>query len=137
MRRALALSLVLFAASIHAASLYPPSLHWRTITTEHFYIHYHQGEEALASRATVFAENAYKRLVPMMGWEPAARTNLILADHVDLSNGSATPFPSNRVEIYVTAPGGDPASPINNYDDWLNLVITHELTHILHLDQAR
>src|SRR5207249_1267060 len=26
---------------------------------------------------------------------------------------------------------------IANYDDWLNLVLTHEYTHILHLDQAR
>ena len=137
MRRANALLFVLLvAAPMHAAS-YPPSLHWRTITTEHFYIHYHQGEETLASRAAVYAENAYARLVPMMGWQPAGRTDVILADHVDLSNGSATPFPSNRVEIFVTAPGGDPSSPIENYDDWLNLVITHEFTHILHLDQAR
>jgi hypothetical protein len=138
MRRICALlSILLAAATMHAASIYPPSLHWRTITTEHFYIHYHQGEEDLASRAAAYAENAYTRLVPMMGWQPAGRTDVILADHVDLPNGSATPFPSNRVEILVTAPGADPSSPGGNYDNWLNLVITHEFTHILHIDQAR
>src|SRR4051812_24287471 len=111
MRRARTLLFVFLAAApIYAASAYPPSLHWRTITTEHFSIHYHQGEEELASRAAVYAENAYTRLVPMMGWQPSGRTDLILADHVDLSNGSASPFPSNRVEIYVTPPGADPSS---------------------------
>src|SRR5438093_1664337 len=138
MRRGSTLLFALFAAAqMHAASAYPPAFRWHTITTEHFYIHYHQGEEDLASRAAVYAENAYARLVPMMGWQPSGRTDVVLADHVDFSNGSASPFPSNRVEIYVTAPGGDPSSPIANYDDWLNLVLTHEYTHILHLDQAR
>ncbi|HEX2120021.1 MAG TPA: BamA/TamA family outer membrane protein, partial [Thermoanaerobaculia bacterium] len=51
--------------------------------------------------------------------------------------GSATPFPHNRIEVLVTAPGSDPASPIQFTDDWLKLVITHEYAHILHLDQAR
>ena len=136
MRKICVVLLTLLAASLQAAT-YPPSLHWRTLTTEHFSIHYHQGEEDLASRAAVYAENAFTRLVPMMGWKPAGQTDIVLTDHVDLSNGSANPFPSNHIEIYVTPPGGDPASPVNNYDDWLNLVITHEFTHILHLDQAR
>ena len=136
MRRLAAACLLLIATQTHAAS-YPPSLHWRTITTEHFFIDYHQGEEELARRAAMYAESAHARVAPMMGWEPSGRTHIVLADHVDLSNGSATPFPTNRIEIYVTAPGGDPSSPIDNYDNWLNLVITHEYTHILHLDQAR
>src|SRR5438445_12546199 len=95
MRSASTLLFVLFAtAQMHAASTYPPAFRWHTITTEHFYIHYHQGEEDLASRAAAYAENAYKRLVPMMGWQTSGRTDVILADQVDLSNGAATPFPN-------------------------------------------
>lgn len=125
-----ALVLLLFAA-------YPPSYRWQTITTEHFYIHYHQGEEQLAPRAARMAEDVHARIAPLMGWTPRERTHVILTDHVDASNGSATTFPFNRIEIYVSAPGADPSSPIEYYDNWLNLVLTHEYAHILHLDQSR
>ena len=135
MRFIAALCLLLSAPAF--AATYPPRLRWQTITTDHFHVHYHQGEEELARRAAGIAENAHARLTTLLGWTPADRTHLILADHVDLSNGSATPFPNNRTEIYVTAPGADPSSPLGYYDDWLNLVITHEYAHILHLDQAR
>ena len=127
----------LFTAAGYAASEFPPQYRWRTITTEHFYVHFHQGEDEVAQRATSIAERAHTRLVPLLGWEPSSRTHIILTDHVDVSNGSATPFPDNRIEIYVSAPGGDPSSAIGYYDDWLNMVITHEYAHILHLDQAR
>jgi len=127
----------LLTSSLLSAATYPPQYRWQTITTDHFYIHFHQGGEETAQRAAMLAENAHVRLTPMIGWEPDERTHLILADHVDLSNGSATPFPHNRIEVYVSAPGADPSSAIGYYDDWLNLVITHEYAHILHLDQAR
>jgi WD40 repeat protein len=136
MRRAYLL-LLLAAPALYGASEFPPSYRWQTITTDHFLIHFHQGEEQLAARASVIAEAAHGRLVPMFGWEPRGRTHIILTDNVDIANGSATPFPSNRIEIFVSAPGADPSSPIDYYDNWLNLVITHEYTHILHLDQAR
>ena len=129
------LPLLLFATLAEAAS-YPPHLRWQTITTDHFYVHFHQGEEELAQRAAGIAESVHARLVPMMRWTPRGRTHLILTDHVDVSNGSATPFPTNRIEVYVSAPGSDPESSIAYYDDWLDLVITHEYAHILHLDQA-
>jgi hypothetical protein len=34
-----------------------PSFIWMTLTSPHFSIHYHQGEEALAKRAAVIAED--------------------------------------------------------------------------------
>ena len=135
MRLAALLSLLVTTTSF--AATYPPHYRWQTITTDHFLIHFHQGEEDLARRAASIAERAHERLVPILGWTPADRTHLILSDHVDVSNGSATPFPNNRTEIYVSAPGADPSSPLEYYDNWLNLVITHEYVHVLHLDQAR
>ena len=138
MRRHLLASLSLLAATaLYAANELPPGYRWRTITTPHFAIHFHQGEEELARRTAAYAESAHQRVVPMLGWEPSGRTNLVLTDHVDLSNGSATPFPYNQITVWATAPGADPGSSIDNYDDWLNLVVTHEYTHIVHLDQAR
>lgn len=137
MRSLKALALLLLAASVAEAAQYPPGYRWRTITTEHFLIHFHQGEEELAQRAAVIAEQAHVRVSSLLDAKPTQRrTHLILSDHVDISNGSATPFPNNRMEVYVTAPGADPSSPIGFYDDWLNLVITHEYAHIVHLDQV-
>lgn len=132
-----AVALFLIAIQAQAASEYPPTFRWQTITTDHFYIHFHQGEEELARRAAMYAEGAHERVAPMLNWIPRERTHVVLTDHVDASNGNANPFPNNRIEVVVTAPGADPASPIGYYDDWLNVVITHEYTHIIHLDQAR
>ncbi len=49
-------------------------------------------------------------------------------------NGYASPFPSNRIVIYAHPPVS--TAEFRNYDDWSRLVITHELTHIFHLDRA-
>ncbi|HEX8154098.1 MAG TPA: hypothetical protein VF698_13275 [Thermoanaerobaculia bacterium] len=138
MIRRLALALTLLAAlPAVAATEYPPFFRWQTIATEHFFIHFHQGEEELARRAAAIAEEVHVRLTARMDWTPRARTHLVLTDHVDVSNGSATTFPRNRIEVFVSAPGGDPSSPLEFYDNWLSLVIAHEYAHILHLDQAR
>jgi Tol biopolymer transport system component len=138
MIRTLLVALLLVAPAAFAAE-YPPEYRWQTVTTPHFYVHFHHhtGEGELANRAAEIAERVHARLVPMMRWTPRGRTHIVISDHVDISNGSATPFPLNRIEVYVSAPGGDPTSPIAYYDDWLDLVITHEYAHILHLDQAR
>jgi Tol biopolymer transport system component len=136
-RDALLLVLVAVCTTAAHAAQYPPSYRWQTITTDHFEIHYHQGGEDLARRAAAIAEAAHERLVPIFGWEPKDRTQLVLTDHVDVSNGFATPFPFNRIEVYVSAPGADPSTALEHYDDWLHLVITHEYAHILHLDMVR
>ena len=57
---------------------------------------------------------------------------MVLIDNTDLANGYATPFPWNRVQIYISRPALD--SVLNNFDDWLRLVFTHEYTHTLNLD---
>lgn len=38
----------------------------------------------------------------------------------------------NTVRLFVTAP--DDLSVLNQYDDWLTTLVTHEYTHILHAD---
>src|SRR6185436_7393961 len=53
----------------------------------------------------------------------------------DLSNGWATPFPYDVIEITAAAPPLE--SLIGNTTDWLEIVFTHEYTHVLHLDRTR
>ncbi|OFW03504.1 MAG: hypothetical protein A3H96_19865 [Acidobacteria bacterium RIFCSPLOWO2_02_FULL_67_36] len=124
----------LSAAHLGAATRYDPRLRFRTVSTVHFDIHYHQGEEALARRLERLAEEVAASLEPRLG-RPAGRVHVILVAQSDLSNGWATPVPYDLIEIVTTAPGG--ASLIGNTDDWLRLVFSHEYTHIVHLDRSR
>ena len=117
-----------------AAAQVVPSDHWRTLATSHFRVHYGPGLEAFARRSAADAERAYaelaRELVP-----PRGIVDLVLADNVDYSNGFATPTPTNRIVVYAHPPVDE--STLRYYDRWGQLVITHELTHVFHLDRAR
>ncbi len=106
---------------------------WRTVKTRNFDVHFTPELESLARRAAAVAETAWVRLSLELD-EPRGRVQLVLSDNVDFSNGLATPFPTNRVIVYARPPV-DVAS-LRFYEDWLGLVVTHELVHIFHLDRA-
>src|SRR4051812_5130715 len=78
------------------------------------------------------AETAHERLKGPLGYEPTTATEVIITDDSESANGSATALPFNTVQLYVTSP--DDFSPLNDYDDWYLGLITHEYTHILHVD---
>lgn len=136
MFRRVAIALVLWACgcgAAFAANRYDPRFRFRTVTTPRFSIHFHQGEEKLARRLAVIAEEVADRVAREIG-TANGRVHVILVDQNDLSNGWAFPAPYNVIEITVAAPPG--SSPIGNTDDWLRLVFSHEFTHIVHLDKV-
>ncbi len=118
----------------YAAFSYDPALHWQTLHTAHFNIHFHDDEDALAQQVAVIAERVHEHLQPFFAWTPAQPTELVLTDRADLSNGSTTPTPNNEMVIIVTPP--DDIDTLEDYDNWLDYLITHEYTHALHLDKA-
>lgn len=113
----------------------PADARWRVIDTPHFRVHYTPELELLARRAGARAEEAYAEISDVFVTPPRHRVDLVVTDNVDFSNGFATPFPRNRVVVFAHPPVDDPS--LAYYDDWMQLVITHELTHIFHLDYAR
>ncbi|MBA2321281.1 MAG: PD40 domain-containing protein [Deltaproteobacteria bacterium] len=123
--------LVLLAAAAVAAT-YDPDLKWRTIRTEHFDIHFHQGCEQVADELSLAAESIYETMTEEVQWEPRRRTHVVLVDRTDSANGFAGVIPYNAITMYVTAPQED--SNLNFYEDWSDAIFTHELTHILHMD---
>lgn len=127
---------VLVAAVLPAAASerYDPRLRFRTISTPHFDIHFHQGEEGQARRLASIAEQVRREMAPTLGL-PNGRVQVILVDQHDSPNGWATPFPYNVIELTAAAPRG--GSLIGNTTDWLRLVFVHEYTHVLHLDRSR
>jgi hypothetical protein len=105
---------------------------WRTIESDHFYVHYYQGNEVAAERAVMLLERAHTRLSSGLGHSPWLKTHIKLTDHTDGANGLANTSPFPRIEAYVTAP--DSMSVLEGFDDWLDILLTHEYTHIIHLD---
>jgi hypothetical protein len=109
-----------------------PYLEWYTIATPHFRVHYHSGLGEVAQRTADLAEAIHRRLTPHLGHVPTELTHIALTDETDGANGSATALPYNQVRLFVSAP--DDMSPLGDYDSWLLELITHEYTHILHVD---
>ena len=134
MRPAALVAALLFCAAPVAEAQLVPNDHWRTLETQHFRVHFTAPLEEQARRAAVNAERAYAQLSTELV-PPRGTIDLVIADNVDYTNGYATPFPSNRIVVFAHPPTD--ASGLRNYDDWNALVVTHELTHIFHLDRVR
>ena len=111
-----------------------PNLDWRTIETQHFYVHFTPPVEGLARRVAADAERAYAQLAQQLH-PPRGKVDVVISDDVDASNGSATPYPTNRIVVYANPPVSESALRYTN--DWGQMVISHELTHIFHLDRTR
>ncbi len=130
----LALALLFCATATQAALSHRASLDWFSLQSEHFQIHYHDGEEAAARQVLATAEQVHQRLTRFIDWQPQGRTEIVLSDEYDPSNGFATPLPSNRMTLFLSAP--DELNSLEDHGGWLELVFTHEYLHILHLDRA-
>ena len=123
----------LVALSARAGAQIKPNAHWRTIKTEHFYINFTPELEEVARRAASDAETAYALLSQHLH-PPRGKIDVTISDDVDFSNGYATPYPTNRIVVYANPPVFE--SALRFTDDPTDLVITHELTHIFHLDRV-
>jgi len=84
----------------------------------------------LASRA----ETINAQIGASLGLELHQTVHVVLADDDDSANGFASVLPYNAIHLRVVAP--EDMSPLADYDDWLSALLTHEHTHIVHLEQA-
>ncbi|MSR36815.1 MAG: hypothetical protein EXR95_09295, partial [Gemmatimonadetes bacterium] len=123
---------LLLPASPAAAQLSPDE-DWRTFETPRFRVTYPARLEGLARRAGARAELAWDQLATVLPRAPSGgRVDLVLTDHVDFSNGFASVAPRRRIVVYARPPVD--AGGLTYFDDWMELVITHELAHVFHLD---
>jgi len=130
-RAFLLLSILVLGSSLGAQAR--PDLDWRTITTPRFRVHFTPELEELARRTAANADSAYTRLARELT-PPRGLIEIIVTDHLDWSNGSATPFPSNRIVVHARPPVDELS--LRNHEDWNLSLVTHELTHIFQLDRA-
>ena len=135
LRTSAAFLLLLVAALCGArpgAGQIAPDGEWSTLRTAHFDVTFPSGMEAVGRRAARLAEVARARLAETLYPPPSDRVELLLTDDVDRANGYASVNPALRVVVYLRPPVDGYA--LAAFDDWLDLVITHELVHIVHLD---
>jgi hypothetical protein len=134
LRAILALTFFVIGLSTSIAWAGDASLKWHTLSTPNFRIHYHGGLEQQAQRTASLAEQLEHHLIQWLGKPPSERTEIVLTDVSDSSNGFASVLPYSAITLYVTAP--DDLSVLNDYDDWLPTLVSHEQTHIVHLNNV-
>ncbi|NLH50070.1 MAG: hypothetical protein GX444_15940 [Myxococcales bacterium] len=118
------------------AFAYPfrPADDFRTLHTEHFRITYHDPYRFAALRAAVIAEEQFAVLTARYGWTPHTPFDVVMTDRTDLSNGSSSITPVQVTRLLLAPP--HPTDRLDYYDDWLRLLITHELTHAVETDMV-
>jgi hypothetical protein len=124
----------LWVALSSTAAAQAPNEPWRTLRTPHFDVHFPAALESIARRGAGSAERAYALLAPLL--PPArGRIDLAITDHADFTNGYAWVSPTPRIVVYARPPVDERS--LRFRDDWLDLVIQHELVHVFHLDRSR
>jgi Tol biopolymer transport system component len=108
-----------------------PELVWKSIETEHFVVTYHQGTERTANLVAKIAEEIYPHITGLYQYEPPAKTEFIIRDTDDYSNGGAY-FYDNKVEIWAE----NLDYILRGTHNWLRDVVTHEYTHIVSMQKA-
>ena len=134
MRRAGLAALLFLACGTAAAQ--GPAADWRTVETAHFRIHYPAPFAAWALHAAGEIEAIHARVTDYVGYVPARRIEVVVADPLANANGTAVPF-LDRPEILLWTSAPESESSIGDYGDWMELVATHEIAHIVHLARPR
>jgi hypothetical protein len=131
-------TLVLVLLCWFANTAYPqgiePAPDWKTSDSAHFRINYRSAWRDQAERVARAAERAYPKVTKALRWEPRGKTEILLIDQFDVANGYSTPLPFNTIGVFLAPP--DDGELLDN-SNWLDLLMTHEFTHTVHLDKVR
>lgn len=113
-----------------ASAVTNPRLTWSTISTEHFDVHFHEGEEWTGQEVAKIAEEMYGPITRLYGYEPK-RCHFVILDTEDYANGAAYYY-DNKIEIWAT----NLEFNFRGTTEWLRNVVTHEFTHIVSIQSA-
>lgn len=112
-----------------------PGLHFHTLVTKHCRIHYYDGEAKVAQQVAALAETVLKRVSRFLHLNPPKTIHILVTDTTDSANGSARVFP---YPLVVVQPYPPPSfGQLSNFEDYLQVLLTHEFTHIVHMNTKR
>ncbi len=105
---------------------------WHQIESDHCRVAYPVPLGVLARRAATICDQSFERLAAILENEPDQVVEVVLTDDSDSANGSASALPYDFMRLFAQAP--EDLTPLGDHDDWLGTLITHEQTHVVHLD---
>jgi Tol biopolymer transport system component len=120
-----------FSVAVSQEDYNHPELEWKTIETQHFLVHFHNGAERTGREVAAIAESVYSPITSMYDHEPDQKVSFIIRDHDDYSNGGAYFF-DNKIVIYAPALDFE----LRGTHPWLWNVVSHEFTHIIQIQTA-
>ncbi len=109
-----------------------PELKWKTISTKHFNVHYHQGIEDIAKEGALLAEHYRPTLLAQMDVDTIPRIDIIFTTEDEIMNGFATWM----YNTFIWVDQND-ASIWLEKEKWLQQVLAHELQHIVLLHKTK
>ncbi|MBI2374481.1 MAG: PD40 domain-containing protein [Deltaproteobacteria bacterium] len=130
-RAALAVAFsILLSASFATGA--PPARAWQTISVPGVEVHFHDGLEPEAQRAARIAQRVLPLIEEILATRASETIHIVLADDTDEANGFARVLPYDRILLLAGVP--NPRTELSFYGDALEILVIHELTHVVHLD---
>jgi hypothetical protein len=107
---------------------------WKTIHTKNFSINFYQGGENFAELTAEIAEEVHEKLTSYLNLFPTQKTEIVIMDEYDSSNGLAGVYPYNVIQLYAFPP--ESFENLSDFSDWIKSLFTHEYVHIIQLEQV-
>ena len=130
--RIVRLLLLIFTLSTALSAFNHPEIKWKSVTTEHFIINYYDKTEPAVYAAWKISEESYKVLARLYKYKLRDKIALSLAEYDDFSNGYAE-WTSANIMIWLP----DSRFDLRSNTTWLRNVITHELAHVISLENRK
>lgn len=133
LRSSLVLALAVVLA-VPAAAQAPARAHlqWRTVSTQHFDVHYPAEMSAWALDMAARLDAVHAEVTALIGHTPARRVDVLVEDPYNISNGFAMPaLAAPTIVLWPTPP--EPGMGIGHLRGWGELLAVHEFAHIAHL----
>jgi hypothetical protein len=109
-----------------------PELHWETIHTAHFDVHFPRAMRPWATDAAGRLEAVRGAVVALVGSGPSRKVTVVIDDPYNVSNGASLPILDKPTIILWPTPP-EPSDEIGHVRDWAELLTVHEFAHIAHL----
>ena len=123
---------VIAIGSSLAAAPAAPQLSWHTIHSVCCDVDYPEGLEHVARRVATIADESVKNASDLLASAPQERVQIVIHDETDSPNGFTNVVPYDEVDLRMVTPESD--SDLGVTDEYLKLLVQHEILHIVHLD---
>lgn len=125
-----AVALLLLADA--AAASPAPLRTWKTLRTACCDVTFDADVEEKGRHVAAIVDDIVASLEELLDSPLKERVHIVLSDATDSPNGFAQPIPYNQINLFAVNPDGNDELARN--EDWLRMLLTHEMLHIIHID---